>query len=78
MSEKKEDQKPEPEVGQFGLIPWFRALPEEPFRIFFPLGLLVSIAGVCLWPLLYGGWLEFYPGVAHARFMMGGFVGAFL
>jgi len=38
---------------------------------------LVSVAGVSLWPLLYGGLLPFYPGVSHARLMMGGFVGAF-
>ncbi len=60
-----------------GVGVWLRALPEEPFRLFFPLGILVSLAGVLLWPLLYGEWLTFYPGVAHARLMMGGFVGAF-
>lgn len=77
MSEQKRDQETDAGKGPFGIRLWFRILPEEPFRIFFPLGLLVSIAGVCLWPLLYGGCLDFYPGVAHARLMMGGFVGAF-
>jgi uncharacterized protein involved in response to NO len=54
-----------------------RLLTEEPFRIFFPLGILVSVVGVCLWPLLYFGWLPYYPGVSHTRLMMGGFIGAF-
>lgn len=60
-----------------GMGVWLNALPEEPYRLFFPLGVMVSLLGVSLWPLLYGEWLTFYPGVAHARMMMGGFVGAF-
>jgi len=58
-------------VGKLGL------LTEEPFRIFFPLGVLASVAGVLLWPLLYLGWLPYYPGGPHTRLMMGGFIGAF-
>lgn len=51
---------------------------EEPFRLFFPVGLLISIAGVSLWPLLYAGQLGFHPGVSHARLMIHGFVGSFV
>jgi uncharacterized protein involved in response to NO len=50
----------------------------EPYRLFFPLGLLASIGGVMMWPLLYAGWLPFYPGEAHARMMIEGFMGAFV
>ncbi|MFT4547005.1 MAG: hypothetical protein ACI8XO_000457 [Verrucomicrobiales bacterium] len=49
----------------------------EPFRIFFPLGILASLVGVLLWPLLYAGGLNFYPNEAHARLMVQGFVGSF-
>lgn len=50
----------------------------EPYRIFFPLGILAAIAGVLMWPLLYAGKLDFYPGEAHSRVMIDGFLGAFI
>ena len=50
----------------------------EPYRLFFPLGMLASIWGVMMWPLLYGGWLHFYPGEAHTRIMIECFMGAFV
>ncbi|QJE95115.1 NnrS family protein [Luteolibacter luteus] len=50
----------------------------EPFRVFFPLGMLAAIAGVMMWPLLYTGKLGFYPGEAHSRVMIEGFMGAFV
>lgn len=50
---------------------------KEPFRLFFPCGILASVIGVSLWPLVYAGWLTFFPGEAHARLMIEGFVGAF-
>jgi uncharacterized protein involved in response to NO len=49
----------------------------EPFRIFFPLGVLVGISGVSLWPLYFTGIHSgFYPGVMHGRMMIEGFMGA--
>lgn len=51
---------------------------EEPYRIFFPLGVFAGIWGVIMWPMLYGGWLKFYPGEAHTRLMIEGFMGAFV
>jgi len=42
----------------------------EPFRLFFPLGLLASIIGVLLWPAVFRGWLDYYPLEAHARWMV--------
>src|SRR5690606_3950720 len=50
----------------------------EPYRLFFPIGILTAIAGVMMWPLLYAGKLGFYPGEAHVRVMIGGFMGAFV
>ena len=50
----------------------------EPFRLFFPLGILAAIAGVMMWPLLYAGKLGFYPAEAHSRVMIEGFMGAFV
>lgn len=51
---------------------------QEPFRIFFPLGIAMGIIGVSLWPLYFTGLFKFYPGVMHARLMMEGFLGAFI
>ena len=51
---------------------------EEPFRIFFPFGVLAGVSGVSLWPLYFTGiHTSFYPGVMHARLMIEGFVMAF-
>ena len=51
---------------------------EEPYRLFFPAGLLVGIFGIALWPLWVWGGLEIYPGVVHARLMVMGMLGAFV
>ncbi len=51
---------------------------EEPYRLFFPAGLLVGLYGVTLWPLWVWGGLDGYPGVVHARLMVMGMLGAFV
>ena len=56
----------------------WRMVLEEPYRVFFPLGMLAGIWGVLMWPMFYAGWLKFYPGEAHTRMMIGGFMGAFV
>jgi uncharacterized protein involved in response to NO len=50
----------------------------EPFRIFFPAGVLAGLVGVALWPLYFGQLISFYPGQAHVRLMAFGFFGAFI
>lgn len=55
-----------------------RMVLEEPYRVFFPLGAAAGIWGVMMWPMLYAGWLHFYPGEAHTRMMIEGFMGAFV
>ena len=51
---------------------------EEPFRVFFPLGLLLGVIGVALWPLFFWHVIEFYPALAHMRLMIEGLMGAFI
>jgi uncharacterized protein involved in response to NO len=53
-------------------------LSREPFRIFFPAGVLAGIVGVALWPLHFTNVLELYPGIGHARIMAYGLFGAFI
>jgi uncharacterized protein involved in response to NO len=53
-------------------------LHEEPFRIFFPAAVLVGLLGVALWPLHFGGVLQNYPAINHARLMAHGFFGGFI
>ena len=50
----------------------------EPFRLFFPLGILASAIGVLLWPAYFAGWTTAYPLEAHARWMVIGFGGCFI
>ncbi|MEO6970951.1 MAG: NnrS family protein [Chthoniobacterales bacterium] len=53
-------------------------LAEEPFRIFFPTGVLLAIVGVSLWLLYYLGVGIPYPNVTHARLMIEGFMASFI
>ena len=51
---------------------------EEPFRIFFPIGALLAVLGVSLWPLYYAGAFAEYPSILHARLMIEGFMASFI
>src|SRR5437016_13622545 len=42
--------------------------PVDPYRIFFPLGILMGIASVSIWPLYYWGAIGGYNGRSHASF----------
>jgi len=53
---------------------WFA----EPFRIFFPVGLLLGAIGVALWPLFVWHAIEFYPAQTHVRLMIEGLMGSFI
>ena len=70
--ENKSDNKSESLGEQKSII------LEEPFRIFFPLGLLAAVAGLLIWPVFYAGWMKTYPALIHPRLMIFGFGGAFL
>jgi uncharacterized protein involved in response to NO len=64
-------------AGQSRPITW-ADLGREPFRVFFPEGVLAGIIGVGFWPLHFGGIVQLYPGQAHARIMAYGLFGAFI
>jgi len=51
---------------------------EEPYRLLFPLGIAVGMYGLLLWPAFVYKLLPMYPGVAHARIMIEGFVFSFV
>jgi len=65
-------------VTSAALAPGWRQVAAEPFRLFFPLGVLFGLLGVSLWPLHFLGVLEDYPGTIHARIMAHGFFGSFI
>src|SRR5438045_9407563 len=56
----------------------FSDLGKEPFRVFFPEGVLAGVLGVSLWPLYVFKAIALYPGQAHARIMAYGLFGAFI
>ena len=62
---------------KLGFGAYLNLLPKEPFRVFFPLGVVAGVVGVSLWPLFYARALVMYPAVAHSRMMICGFVAAF-
>jgi uncharacterized protein involved in response to NO len=50
----------------------------EPFRVFFPLGIVAAVFGLALWPLHYAGWWPLYPAIQHPRILIFGFGAAFV
>jgi uncharacterized protein involved in response to NO len=51
---------------------------EEPFRVFFPVGLVLGAIGVALWPMFVWRVIHFYPAEAHVRLMIEGLMGSFI
>ncbi len=64
-------------LNQSNRVTW-SVIGKEPFRLFFPAGVLAGILGVSLWPLHFGGLAILYPGQAHARIMAFGLFGGFI
>jgi uncharacterized protein involved in response to NO len=52
--------------------------PNDPYRLFFPLGVGLGLAGVSIWPLFHWGFLDGYSVPAHAFVQTNGFVYAFI
>lgn len=50
----------------------------EPFRLMFPMAVAAGMVGASLWPLFVFGVIPVYPGIAHARIMVEGFLGSFV
>ena len=57
---------------------WQLVAEGEPFRLLFPLGAVIGIIGVMMWPLYVWNVTSGYPGVPHARIMIEGFLGCFV
>jgi hypothetical protein len=57
---------------------FFTLAAAEPFRIFFPVGLLLGAIGVALWPLFVWHVIDYYPRDAHLRLMIEGLMGSFI
>jgi uncharacterized protein involved in response to NO len=52
--------------------------PTDPYRILFPLGIVLGTAGVSIWPLYHYGMTAGYSGRAHAFAQTSGFLYAFI
>jgi uncharacterized protein involved in response to NO len=52
--------------------------PGDPYRIFFPLGILMGVAGVMMWPLYYWNVIGWYNGRSHAFVQTDCFLYAFI
>src|SRR5689334_25372295 len=50
----------------------------DPYRIFFPLGIILGLLGVSIWPVYYFGLTDGYSGRAHAFVQMDGFLYSFI
>src|SRR6266705_1857062 len=50
----------------------------DPYRIFFPLGIVLGVMGVAIWPLYYYGVTEGYSCRANAFVQADGFLYAFI
>jgi uncharacterized protein involved in response to NO len=55
-----------------------KELGQEPYRLFFPLGVATGIVGALMWPLHFAKLISLYPGQAHAHVMALGMFGAFI
>src|SRR5215510_15562617 len=50
----------------------------DPYRIFFPLGIILGVTGVAMWPLYYFAITASYSGRVHAYVQTDGFLYAFI
>ena len=50
----------------------------EPFRLLFPLGTVIGIFGIALWPLFIWKVIPAYPATMHSRIMIEGFLTSFV
>ena len=66
-------QRGDPSPGYWQLV-----ASGEPFRLLFPAGVALGVAGVMMWPLYVWNVLAVYPGQFHARVMIEGFLTAFV
>src|SRR5215475_9544937 len=65
-------------LQQYAPLMEMHGTPNDPYRIFFPLGILLGVMGVSIWPLYYFGITEGYSGRSHAFVQTDGFLYAFI
>lgn len=53
-------------------------IAEEPYRIFFPLGILFGAAGATHWFFYSVGWIPAYSGLFHSTVQTRGYIGCFV
>ena len=58
--------------------PALHGTPPDPYRLFFPLGIVLGVAGASIWPAYHLGLTESYSGRAHAFVQAEGFLYAFV
>src|SRR5437879_5089050 len=66
------------ELRMQSLSPMDHGKATDPYRLFFPLGIILGTMGVSIWPLYYYGVTEGYSGRAHAFVQTDGFLYAFI
>lgn len=57
---------------------WALIAAGEPYRVLFPIGLILGILGISLWPAYVWNLINFYPSQIHARIMIEGFLSCFV
>ncbi|HLG18444.1 MAG TPA: NnrS family protein [Bdellovibrionota bacterium] len=50
----------------------------DPYRVFFPLGVVAGLVGVGIWPLYAVGWISTIPSSIHVELQLQGFLFAFV
>src|SRR5262245_37824430 len=65
-------------ITEASSVPELHGNPRDAYRVFFPLGIVLGIFGVSIWPLYYYGITEGYSGNSHAFVQTGGFLFAFI
>jgi uncharacterized protein involved in response to NO len=58
--------------------PALHGTPTDAYRLFFPLGIVLGVAGACIWPAYALGLTATYSGRAHAFVQVEGFLYAFV
>lgn len=57
---------------------WFKSAAEEPYRIFFPLGILWGIVGISHWFFYALKWIPTYSMQLHSAIQISGYMGCFI
>lgn len=57
---------------------WALVAAGEPYRLLFPVGAVLGILGVLMWPLFVWNFTAAYPGQVHPRIMVEGFLSCFV